>query len=156
MIVCVTGHRPERLGSVDAMANSFGSFLINEKVDTVLVGMAEGADIQAAWACRVLGVPYHAVRPFYGHVSGPHEEYFEVLGHAEKVTVLDWSQTYPGPHVYHNRNRYMVDNSEAVFAAWDGQQRGGTWQTIVYARSQGKRIYRFNVVDPGASGWLPK
>ncbi len=38
------------------------------------------------------------------------------------------------------RNRYMVDKSDLVLAIWNGQESGGTWNTIQYARSKGKPI----------------
>ena len=38
------------------------------------------------------------------------------------------------------RNEYMVDNSEKVYAFWNGEEKGGTWNTIQYARSKGKEI----------------
>ena len=38
------------------------------------------------------------------------------------------------------RNQYMVDNSDLVLAIWNGKESGGTWNTIKYARKQGKKI----------------
>lgn len=38
------------------------------------------------------------------------------------------------------RNRYMVDHSDTVLAIWNGEESGGTWQTIKYARSKNKKI----------------
>ena len=38
------------------------------------------------------------------------------------------------------RNEYMVDNSDKVFAFWNGEEKGGTWNTIQYARKKGKDL----------------
>lgn len=38
------------------------------------------------------------------------------------------------------RNRFMVDRADMVFAIWNGESKGGTWNTIKYARSKGKPI----------------
>jgi len=38
------------------------------------------------------------------------------------------------------RNQYMVDKSTSVRAFYDGRQSGGTYNTIQYARSQGKPV----------------
>lgn len=32
------------------------------------------------------------------------------------------------------RNRYMVDKSDYVFAIWNGERKGGTWYTMEYAK----------------------
>lgn len=39
------------------------------------------------------------------------------------------------------RNRYMVDKSDLVIAVWNGKESGGTWNTIQYAKSKGKKIH---------------
>ena len=38
------------------------------------------------------------------------------------------------------RNRFMVDNSNFVTAAWDGRKRGGTYYTLNYAKKLNKQI----------------
>ena len=32
------------------------------------------------------------------------------------------------------RNKYMVDKADHVIAVWNGQQNGGTWNTIKYVK----------------------
>ena len=41
------------------------------------------------------------------------------------------------------RNRYMVDNSDKVFAVWNGT-KGGTGNCVNYAKKKGKEIIGFN------------
>ena len=43
-----------------------------------------------------------------------------------------------GPDHYMIRNRYMVDNATRVNAFYDYRGRGGTFNTIEYARAEGK------------------
>lgn len=38
------------------------------------------------------------------------------------------------------RNEYMVDKSDLVFAIWNRERLGGTWNTIKYAVKKGKSI----------------
>ena len=35
----------------------------------------------------------------------------------------------------------MVDKSDLVIAVWNGKESGGTWNTIQYAKSKGKKIH---------------
>ena len=34
----------------------------------------------------------------------------------------------------------MVDKSDLVLAIWNGEKKGGTWDTIKYAQKQGKTV----------------
>lgn len=152
--LAVTGHRPERLGDTKALEAHFKQFLIDNEVYRVYQGMCEGFDLLAADVAKELGIPYVACRPWMTHTSGPMDKYTEVYKGAQEVHHINMATIFPGAHVYHDRNHYMVDHSDAVYAAWDGHQRGGTFQTIRYARSQGKKVYRFNVEMPEQSKWL--
>lgn len=44
------------------------------------------------------------------------------------------------------RNRYMVDNSDAVLAIWNRVRHGGTWNTIDYAHKARKTLF-FMMLD---------
>ncbi len=33
----------------------------------------------------------------------------------------------------------MVDKSDLVFAVWNGEEKGGTWNTIRYAERKGRK-----------------
>jgi len=43
-----------------------------------------------------------------------------------------------------DRNIHMVDRSDTVMSIWNGTKRGGTWNCIQYAVSQGKIPWRLN------------
>jgi len=40
----------------------------------------------------------------------------------------------------HERNKYMVDKSDLILAVWNGNKKGGTWDTIKYALKKKKKI----------------
>lgn len=63
--------------------------------------------------------------------------YNKILGKADKITVVN---AYYFSACMLVRNRYMVDHSDTVLAIWNGEESGGTWQTIKYARSKNKKI----------------
>ena len=62
-----------------------------------------------------------------------HEEdkkkYHEILAKADFVNVLSKGYT---PFCMQKRNEYMVNKSSMVFAFWNGEKKGGTWNTIHY------------------------
>lgn len=152
--LAVTGHRPERLGNTDALEASFRNFIADNEVYRIYQGMCEGFDLLAAEVACDMAIPYVACRPWATHSSGSPNKYSDFLRKAQEVHVVNHSLQFPGPHAYHDRNHYMVDRADVVYAAWDGHHRGGTFQTIRYAGSKGKLVYRFNVDFPDESKWL--
>lgn len=152
--VAVSGHRPERLGDISLFSECFKNFLIDNEIYRVYVGMCEGADIVAAMVAKENDVPYVACRPWLTHKSGDVDAYNQTLIDAQEIHHIEMAIRFPRNDVYHKRNRYMVDNADVLFAAWDGHARGGTYETKNYAIQKGKRVYHFNVVDPSISRWL--
>ncbi|MBR1984526.1 MAG: DUF1273 family protein, partial [Clostridia bacterium] len=65
------------------------------------------------------------------------EHYAELLEKADKLTYVGKKYTFD---CMQKRNEYMVDNSDKVFAFWNGEEKGGTWNTIQYARKKGKDL----------------
>lgn len=65
------------------------------------------------------------------------ERYNYILSHADVVTLVSSHYTR---FCMLKRNEYMVNNSDHVIAVWNGQEQGGTWYTICYARKQRKDI----------------
>jgi uncharacterized phage-like protein YoqJ len=43
------------------------------------------------------------------------------------------------------RNEYMVDHADVVIAIWNGNQHGGTFNAVSYARQKHKPVIR---IDP--------
>ena len=63
--------------------------------------------------------------------------YHFILELADKVVVL--SQHYTR-FCMQRRNEYMVNKSDLILAYWNGEESGGTWNTISYAKRARKKI----------------
>lgn len=168
MICCVTGHRPKGFPfeyNLDGNLNMEYQILLEMKIRRLIhegysdfiSGMAEGADID--FAKTVIGLrhvyefvsleaalPYPFVMP-----QKPTDRHFdkkEILEECDSITVLS-SHYYKG--CMQKRNRYMVDKSDLVFAIWNGEKSGGTWDTIKYALTQNKKIIYIMLKEIGKS-----
>ena len=63
--------------------------------------------------------------------------YAEILSYADIVNIL--SENYTS-FCMQKRNEYMVNKSDLVIAFWNGEESGGTWNTINYAERKGKQL----------------
>jgi len=138
MIIAFAGHRSERLG--DDLAGAWiaiKEFLMTERPDGVISGMAQGVDSMAFDIAVDLGIPVTAAVPWVGHaLEWPptlREQYLARLEKAADVRVTSDVDRY-SVSVYSIRNRWMVDNSDRLAAVWDGVRDGGTWDAIEYSR----------------------
>jgi len=156
--VCFSGYRPEKFAFILHQGNE--DYLALEKrieeailqaVDdghtSFICGMAKGFDLVAgslvvalkeSWA-ELADLTLLAVLPFerHGFPSEPwHTLHKMVLDRANEVFILA-----PKYHsqAYHDRNRFMVDNSSRLICYYDGQ-KGGTDYTVKYAREKGLDI----------------
>ena len=142
MIVAFTGHRPERLGDDSGGAwLAIKEFLMAERPDRVISGMAQGVDTFAFDIAIELGIPVVAAVPWTGHgARWPKQQLDEYLTRLEKAAEVKLTssaeQYHPG--LYSIRDRWMVDNSTDLAAIWDGVREGGTWQTMEYCRKLGR------------------
>lgn len=153
---CFTGHRPPKIndGNISFVRGELTRViggLIEKGYTAFISGMAQGVDMLAAQAvldykrknpeitlecavpCRTQAQRWNAADK---------ARYNEILAAADKVTVL--GETYT-PWCMQQRNMYMVDNSDTVIAVFDGS-RGGTFNTVEYARRKGKELI---IIPPG-------
>lgn len=65
------------------------------------------------------------------------QRYREVLNESNYNTQI--SEIY-SPSCMFNRNKYMVDKADKIIAYWNGEKKGGTWNTIQYAIKIGKPL----------------
>lgn len=158
MIVCGTGHRPDKLGGYDPLNDirvgirrQVRQHLIELKPTQVISGMALGFDQDLVAVCLSLKIPFIAAVPFKGQESqwpeSAQQIYRELLAKAARVVYV----CAPGYAVWkmQRRNEWMVDEVGAdgvVLAAWDGS-RGGTGNCVRYARNLDRKIVR---IDPDA------
>jgi uncharacterized phage-like protein YoqJ len=146
MIIVATGHRPSKLGGYefkvfDALVHLACEYLISlpELPDHGISGMALGWDQAWAQALTEFAIPFTAAVPCDGQDSRwpmrSRTRYHYLLGKAHQIVVV-----CPGPYEawkMERRNRWMVDNADAVVALWNGTS-GGTANCVAYAKAQGK------------------
>lgn len=151
MILCGTGHRPDKLGGYGQdVFNSlvdFASYQLSAlKPDLVISGMALGWDQALAMAACECAIPFHAYVPFPGmHVKWPGDSqklFHTIMHHADKVVYC--SEGGYAAYKMQVRNERMVNASNCVLALWNGSS-GGTGNCVAYASKQGVEI--INVWD---------
>ena len=148
MKVGITGHRVERLEDhEDAVKELISEALQRIGATRLYQGMANGVDLWSAKEAWKLKIPYTACKPWAGHSPryGDRIEYTKVIRHADEVIDVSPHFGYPGPWVYGKRNEFIVDNSQALIAVWDGDRYGGTYHCIQYAWKKSIPVFR---IDP--------
>jgi uncharacterized phage-like protein YoqJ/5-methylcytosine-specific restriction endonuclease McrA len=158
MVIAVTGHRPDKLGSEYDMKGPISKYIYDElckivtdlKPTKVISGMALGVDMLWANVAINKNIPFVAAIPFLGQEKKWPEPsqriYNKMLSHATEVVTV-----CPGDYAafkMQKRNEWMVDNCDMLVAVWDGSQ-GGTSNCVNYATSKGKVIKRINPLIRG-------
>ena len=157
MICSVTGHRPAGFPfprEDNGLYREYRECLSSEVRKLILLGytsfltgMAEGADIDFALTVLAHKTEYsdivlEAVLPYQFLPTKKRTVYHEtrdfILERCDCRYVLS-DHYYRG--CMDHRNRFMVDKSDLVLAVWNGNEQGGTWNTIRYARRQKKEIH---------------
>ena len=146
---CFTGHRPEKMpwgsNENDPRCRDLKYRLIEvvtslhfSGIENFVCGMAQGGDFYFCDAVIHLRDNYPRVRleaaiPFAGQPDrwsrDMRQRYARLLGKCDKTTVLREDYT---ADCMMSRNRYMVDKSSILVAAYNGSS-GGTRNTILYA-----------------------
>ena len=139
MKIAFTGHRPHRLsGKEKEIAEEIYRILkiLNdtEYIEAVYSGMAQGADQLAALQAIKIGLPLYCAYP-YRRGFCPQEEYINDAA----VRIEFISEKY-SKNCFAIRDKYMVNHCDLLIAIWDGESYGGTYETMKYAKKQGKRI----------------
>lgn len=146
MIICGTGHRPDKLGGYtnEAFLKVVGvaqNHLEETKPEKVISGMAMGFDMALFQAALNLGISVVAAIPFKGQECKWQEKtqkyYHYLLSKASEIVyVCD-----PGYAAWkmQKRNEWMCDNADRIVACWDGSE-GGTKNCVDYAERQGKMV----------------
>ena len=145
-ILAATGHRPEQCGGYDnflKLVDYAIEIIPSYKPTKMISGMALGWDTAVAMACVELKIPFIAAVPFEGQDSIWPEKsritFRELLREAETVHVVS-----PGgyePWKFIERDKWMVDQSHKMLALWNGDEKGGTYQTVKYAQKIKREIY---------------
>lgn len=137
----VTGHRPERLGDkATSVAVWLDSQLRELKPTIAISGMAAGTDQIFAELALKQHISLAAALPWKKDWDKYHPVVQKMLEQADEVV---YAYDHYDKRGYVARDRIMVDAADIVLAVWDGNEWGGTWDTIAYARKKGKTIYYF-------------
>lgn len=145
--VCFTGHReipPDRVEYVYRELRREIEEAIADGYEHFISGFAEGADQMAA----ALVLEQQRVHPnLHLEAAIPYRNRVKTLmGKPETKALLEGcsiiavrNEAYT-PNCFMARNRYMVDNSSRIIAVYDGRYKGGTGQTIRFARVRERDI----------------
>ena len=152
-----TGHRPKKFpwgyDEADTRCVALKKALTEQTAKLVdagytdfFSGMAEGTDTWAALAVLTLkkenpALKLHCILPCEGQADrwsvSARELYFSILGQADDIVYM--SRKYSKDCML-ERNRYLVDHTDCLLAAYNGEQRGGTAMTVRYARKLGRMV----------------
>jgi len=146
--LAVTGHRANKLlgygwkGRCDLSLFAL-EMLKKHPCKELISGMAIGWDQAAAEAALVLDIPLTAAIPFLGQQNIWPKEirdyYDELVERATTVKIL-----HPGGYTREKllkRNLWMVENSDALLALWDGSE-GGTGHCVSCCLTSPNRNYQ--------------
>lgn len=144
-IICITGHRPEKLDDIEWVESSLREVMQKLEPAHLIQGMAAGVDILSAEVAHELGITYTAAKPWAGHSArgADRERYAKVIADAEHIVDVNPSREYIGPHLYQKRNEWMVDHATVIVAVWDGTA-GGTKNCVLYAKKKELPLVRIN------------
>ena len=146
MIVCATGHRPNKLGGYGLdvktkLEQLAFTWLEEHKPDKAISGMALGWDQAFARAAIELNIPLVAAIPFTGQEQAwpdsSQKEWKRLVDAAYEVVIV--SEGGYAAWKMQKRNEWMVDQSDMVLALWDGSS-GGTCNCIKYANKVSRPI----------------
>lgn len=161
--VAFTGYRPLKLpfgydfnhpDAIRLRANIKAEFdrLIQRGFRQFLTGGALGCDMMAAEVIlelkaeypRRTGISHWLCLPCYDHNAKWREEdkeRLEIIKEKSKTIYVSDSPYYNG--CMQKRNCYMVDTSRVLVAVYDGQ-KGGTHNTVEYAKSKNRKVLIIN------------
>jgi len=163
-VLAITGYRPEKLSvslsqggmsmknlekilraqMIEALDNDFSTFVSGMALGTDLLFAKIAVELRAKY--KPLGIKFIAALPCRDHDcnwgSRERELCRELVETADEVVLVSDSHYYDGCMA--KRNRYLVDSCDELLAIYDGQ-RGGTMQTVNYAKKKGIQV---SIIDP--------
>jgi len=146
---CFTGHRPEKLHLPEAIVREQLSYAIDAAIreghTRFLTGMSRGVDLWAAQEVirrqkeypqlrLVACIPYQDFEKGWG--LSWQRVYRQVLEACEEIHIFSRAFSMES---FSLRNRYMVEHAALVIAVFGGE-KGGTANTVRYAKKCGRRI----------------
>lgn len=157
MIICATGHRPHKLGGEYNLKGPYSKFIYESmrnfikenRPKKIISGMALGVD--QLWAIAGIRLKHKvtAAIPFKGQeLAWPtkSQTLYRTILRNDFVTREIISAGKYSARKMQVRNEWMVNQSDLVFAVWDGSN-GGTKNCVDFARSINKEVF---VLDPNS------
>lgn len=164
--ICLTGHRPQGLYGYNnySLYKKLEDFLYNlikreiDKFDIFYLssGLALGAD--TCWTKAILRLKREFPNKikFYAHIPNFNQarkwvnkediRFWEYsIKQADKLFVVDKSLKYSHGKALNLRNQSMVDNSNLIIGIYNGEQKGGTFNCLEYAK---KKDLSIRIFDP--------
>lgn len=146
IVICGTGHRPDKLGGYgkdveEKLLTLARDWCLAYEPGKVISGGALGWDQALAWGAYFSGVPYVMALPFPGFEDRwPQESKNKLysLMATSKENIFVSEGPYAGWKMQ-VRNQWMVDHADQVLALWNGST-GGTSNCIQYANKVKKPI----------------
>lgn len=158
---CFTGHRklseayynphnptPEWRALQKHVNLIVNDLIINHNVNHFISGLAIGVDLLGAECVSLFNtlaktpVKLTGAMPFPSQSNkwpqSSREHWNNVCKTCNEVVAVSEDPYHPSKMQI--RNEWMVDRSNYILAIWDGTEKGGTWNCIKYAKSQGKPI----------------
>ncbi len=120
--------------------------IIHNQTQRFICGSALGADADCAETIIRLRKKYPYIKlqiaeayEKYGENYAPKNKarYLAIMAHADSVYNACKQFT---PWCTARRNQYMVDNADMLIAIWNGEEKGGTFNTVKYALKKGLPI----------------
>ncbi|MFA6782773.1 MAG: SLOG family protein [Sedimentibacter sp.] len=162
--LCFSGHRTKKLPKnnmefsdlLQALSTEIDKAIF-EGYDTFIFGACYGFDLICAeqvLLCKQIiqyinpvNIKLIAAAPFEEQAAKWKEQerdkYFSILSKCDDVIILN---KHFRTGCYHERNRYMVDNSSKLICYYDGSG-GGTRYTLEYAEKRSIKIVNLFVVQ---------
>lgn len=156
---CCTGHRPQKFpfqyggkskqytAYLQELENKIEYAITELNVTHFISGMALGVDLDFAEIVlnfrdtKYPSITLECAVPCPNQTTKWYDKdkrrYDDLLKRADNVTLV--SKFYDRDCML-RRNRYMVDKSDLMIAVFNGEEQGGTWYTIKYARKNNKAI----------------
>lgn len=169
-ILALTGHRDLGSGSLPnqqwaKIKADLKEYCRKNNVTAIISGMALGFDLVGAEAATELGIPLVCAEPyinqeknrFYKDNPGMLKKRHRIEEYARKTGEVVFVDTEPGYDIWNDkkdpwkeklqtRNEWMIDNSDQVYACFNGE-RGGTFNAVAYAQKTGAPLTIAKIPD---------
>lgn len=148
--ITICGHREVSGDQARELMSKILDRVIEKGFDTLITGVAVGADLMAASVAMDKNIDILAAIPFKGQearYSKDQKELYEAIMAHPRTTKEYVSESYH-KGAYFKRNRYMVNRSSMVIAFMNNS-KSGTGYTVDFAQSEGVEIFIYSQDEGG-------